>query len=59
MNIKNPVFATIAVSLIFSAAIVVASTLLQGHESADTVTWILRCYLVGSLLAIGDKGYKK
>ena len=41
MNLKNPVVAIIAVSLICAAAIVVASALLQGRESADTVTWIL------------------
>ena len=41
MNLKNPVVAMIAVSLIGALAIIIASNLLAGQESAQTATYVI------------------
>ncbi|MBV7330408.1 hypothetical protein KFU94_19600 [Chloroflexi bacterium TSY] len=41
MKFKSPVVSMIIISLIGALAILVASKLLAGHESAQTVTWII------------------
>lgn len=41
MNLKSPTFSIILVSLIAAGAILAASVLLDGRETAQTITYII------------------